>query len=477
MTCRRVRHGATIAFAIMATAALARPTASLDGTWTGTVDMGVGQPAGTVSGALTQSGGAVTGSLTIDATAASGVFAVAGKLRGMHVVLGSRRGARRLRWKGRYDRKMQSWRGPMLERGAGGKVRAMLVLAPDRSGGPTCGNDYFASDVMPTVIEPICSRCHVPGGMAQAAAFKVTPGNAKATARSAAAQVEPGDPTHSKLVEKPRGDLPHGGGTRILPGSTEEQTLLHWIALVTAPGCDVRGGGGGGGGGTGADLYAENCASCHGPDARGLAGRPDIHCNRDISDAVRKGRIAPPAGPDGDMPAFTNLTGADVAKIQSFLDGLCPVAGVTGAELFASNCATCHGTDATGTGAAPSVRCATRTLDAMRIGRGAAMPSFAAISDPEIALVDAFLSDLCDQSGRPPADLFAGNCSTCHGATAAGGKSGLGVEGPDIRCTEAGDYTEKVRFGGDGMPSFPALGTSDVTAIVDFVRATLCAGG
>lgn len=609
--------------ACVATIADARVKPSIDGTWSGTATARAGKPVGTVSAALTQSGRAVEGVLSVDAGAASGVFTVAGQTHGNTVVLGGKHDSMRLRWKARWDRKSQAWRGPMMERGGGAKTRAMLVLAHDAGGGgPTCGADYFASTVMPQVIDRICVQCHVPGGMAQAAAFRVTPGNPIATAKSAAGQIDPADPTHSKLVMKPRMELPHGGGKRIVPGSPEDQVLLHWIALVTAPGCDLNIGPHGGG--TGADLYAENCASCHGPDARGLDGRPDIHCSRDVTDAVRKGR----SGRAGDMQAFTNLSDADIAKIQGFLDGLCPVAGVTGAELWASNCATCHGAGATGTDKGPNVRCATRAPDAMRVGRGARMPSFPSLTDPEVALVDGFLAGSCDQSGRVGADLYAGNCSSCHGATARGGVSGLGVEGPDVRCnrgihdavvvgrtaasgampaftmpdagiarvqaflvglcpigsvtgedlfasncttchgpagigtatalrvrcatriadamhvgrgtrmpsfpgvvasevssiqgylttlcnqlgrtgydlyagnctschgddanggvnglgvtgpeiqcSEAGDYTEKIRFGSDAMPAFPAIGTGDVTAIVDYVRGTFCQGG
>lgn len=165
---------------------------------------------------------------------------------------------------------------------------------------------------MPRVIDPICSQCHVPGGLAQAAPFKVTPGNPAATAASAANEVDAADPTHSKLVEKPRGES---------------------------------------------------------------------------------------------MPSFPTLAPSDVTALQSWLHGLCTA------------------------------------------------------------------------SGRPGSDLYAGNCSTCHGTTAHGGQNGLGVHGPDIQCTSAGDYSETVRFGDDGMPAFPALGTGDITAIVEYVHGAFCTGG
>ena len=105
---------AIVLVAAMGRVALARSTPSLDGTWGGTVDVGTGRPPGIASGALAQSGRGVKGSLTLDAGTASGVFSVTGTLRGKHAVLTGKHGARRLRWKARYDPKTQSWRGPMV---------------------------------------------------------------------------------------------------------------------------------------------------------------------------------------------------------------------------------------------------------------------------------------------------------------------------------------------------------------------------
>jgi mono/diheme cytochrome c family protein len=177
------------------------------------------------------------------------------------------------------------------------------------------------------------------------------------------------------------------------------------------------------------------------------------------------------------MPAFPDLTDADIAGLQAWLESLCPPGAASGADLFAGNCADCHGADAGGAGAAPNVRCATRVADAVTIGRGAAMPSFPDLVTADVSAVIAYLDQLCTTYGRTGDALWAGNCSTCHGATAHGGRNGLGVAGPDVACTETGDYAEAVRFGGDGMPRFPALDPADVSAIVSFVRGTFCTGG
>ena len=54
---------------------------------------------------------------------------------------------------------------------------------------------------------------------------------------------------------------------------------------------------------------------------------------------------------------------------------------------------------------------------------------------------------------------------------------GSSIEGYDASITGANDYSEKVRFGDDDMPAFPALGAGDVDAIVSFVSGTFCPGG
>ncbi len=389
--------------ALAARVAYADLSASYDGTITLT---GTSVAAG-VSAALAQVGGAVSGTVTLglQGTAVAGRYDLQGRVRGRRVLLTGANGTgARLRWRGRL----------MLDGGVRGRIllrmrrRAIpgaLVLARHGGGGaPSCGSAYFQDTVMPQVAEPICARCHVLGGPAQAARFRVTRGNAIATEQSALPLVDAANPDQSRILQKPIGQLGHGGGQQIVPGSAEEQVLQHWVALVTQPGCDGGGPGGGGnpggGGTTGADLYGANCASCHGPDARGLQGRPDVRCNKRIHDPVRNGR----RGTIGEMPAFPDLADADIAAIQAYLDGLCPVDQASGA------------------------------------------------------------------------DLYAGSCASCHGSQAAGGQNAEHVRGPDIRCTEAGDFFEKVTRGEGAMPAFPELPAAAIERIAVYVQG-FCTGG
>jgi mono/diheme cytochrome c family protein len=436
--------------------------AGLGGDWSGTVAAGRRHPAISATATLAESGGNVSGIVTLIGAGATETFAVTGVVQRRLARLAGTATSRRLSWRGRWDAQRQAWRGRLRIREGRQVTRFRLALERTGAPGVECGADFFAQVLMPDVLMPICAQCHVAGGAAQSTRLRVVANDPSTTARSAIALVSAADPAQSRLLLKPRGELAHGGGQRVVPGSAEDQALEEWVGLVTA--C-------GGGSGTG-DLYTDNCASCHGADARGLDGRPDIRCSRSIHDVVRDGRM----GVIGEMPAFPNLGDADIATIQAFLVGLCPTDSATGADLYAGNCAACHGAGAAGTSAAPSVRCATRVVDAVRVGRGTAMPSFPALADGELARIESHLGQLCATAGRTGADLYAGNCATCHGPSAGGGRNALGVDGPDIRCEGANDFQEKVREGDDDMPAFPALDPGDVTAIASYVRGTYCSG-
>src|SRR5262249_30346632 len=145
---------------------------------------------------------------------------------------------------------------------------------------------------------------------------------------------------------------------------------------------------------SGADLFADNCARCHGPDARGVNGTPGVHCSRAIRDTVRNGA----SGTAGVMPAFANLLDTEIAAVQTYLDGLCPAP--TGADLYAGNCAMCHGNDGGGTTTAPAARCATRVADALAKGRGAPMPAFPSFSTTDVFSVSQYLDALCTAFGE-----------------------------------------------------------------------------
>jgi len=404
----------------------------------------------------------VHGSVTLALPAPLGAdYLVRGRMRGRRVALAGRAAnGCGFVWRGRRQAD-GGLAGTLRLRAHGLRVRGSLRLVV-RPVGDTC-DPFFRDTVMATVLVPVCAKCHVAGGVAAGTRLRVTIGDPQRTRASVTAVIDAADPAASLLLHKPLGELGHGGGAPLDPAGAQIAALREWVRLVSAGACTASGGGGGGGsgsgGGTGADLYAANCASCHGADARGLDGRPSIRCNPAIAGAVRLGR----SGAVGVMPSFPQLSDADVAAIQTHLDDLCAAGGTSGADLFASACATCHGAGATGTAQAPSVRCATRVVDAMARGRGSAMPAFSGWPLARTNAVVAYLADLCTAAGWPAADVYAGNCSTCHGATGRGGRSAEGIRGPDIRCVGGGDLNEKVRFGDDRMPASPACSPAPAT--------------
>jgi len=156
--------------------------------------------------------------------------------------------------------------------------------------------------------------------------------------------------------------------------------------------------------------------------------------------------------------------------------GACVARGGTGAaDVFTQNCAGCHGTDGAGGATGPDVRCTVKSVlaDALRRGRGQSMPAFP-LSGADVTTIASYLGARC--SGRPP-DIYAANCASCHGTSAGGGRNADGVSGPDIRCSEGGDFGEAIRSGAERMPAFPSLDGTEIAGLVRFVRGFCGPGG
>ena len=63
--------------------------------------------------------------------------------------------------------------------------------------------EEFTAQVMGQVLGPICANCHVPGGAAAAANFRVTSGDLLATQTSVDLQIDPANPLESRILTKP----------------------------------------------------------------------------------------------------------------------------------------------------------------------------------------------------------------------------------------------------------------------------------
>jgi cytochrome c oxidase cbb3-type subunit 3 len=103
-------------------------------------------------------------------------------------------------------------------------------------------------------------------------------------------------------------------------------------------------------------LFVTYCASCHGSDARGARGFPNLRDNdwlyggkpETIEQTIMNGR-------NGVMPAWESALGgeAGVADVAEYVMGLSgrnvdTAAAARGGEKFAMLCAACHGADGTG---------------------------------------------------------------------------------------------------------------------------------
>jgi hypothetical protein len=109
----------------------------------------------------------------------------------------------------------------LLNQGAGG-------------GGPAaCESAFFEGQVMGLIIRPICANCHVPGGAAQAASFRVDPNDALATQQAIAQHINMSNAAASPILTKPLGNA-HGGGVQIVAGSANHQILADWVDQVIA---------------------------------------------------------------------------------------------------------------------------------------------------------------------------------------------------------------------------------------------------
>jgi cytochrome c oxidase cbb3-type subunit 3 len=118
---------------------------------------------------------------------------------------------------------------------------------------------------------------------------------------------------------------------------------------------------------TGRTLFGDNCAVCHGRDAKGGKGFPNLTSGawlwggspEAIAETIRVGiNSAHPNSRNSQMPAFGRdqvLQRPDIENVVAYVMSLSepsakPVAGnaEAGKAVFAANCAVCHGPDAKG---------------------------------------------------------------------------------------------------------------------------------
>jgi cytochrome c oxidase cbb3-type subunit 3 len=119
---------------------------------------------------------------------------------------------------------------------------------------------------------------------------------------------------------------------------------------------------------TGRTLFGDNCAACHGRDATGNRGFPNLTTNswlwggspEAIAETIRVGiNSGHPDSRTSQMPAFGSdgvLRRGEIEAVAAFVKSLSAPATARGHEatvaagekLFAANCAACHGEKAVG---------------------------------------------------------------------------------------------------------------------------------
>ncbi|HAZ60692.1 MAG TPA: cytochrome-c oxidase, cbb3-type subunit III [Gammaproteobacteria bacterium] len=187
-------------------------------------------------------------------------------------------------------------------------------------------------------------------------------------------------------------------------------------------------------------LYASYCATCHGSDARGVRGFPNLR-DKDwiwggepaaIVKTIQEGR-------QGMMPAWSEILDqqqiADVVTHVLRISGADtdPVAAERGKAVFAQNCAACHGAEGKGMEAlgAPNLTdeiwlyggSSARITETIVKGRMGRMPAWGEFLGPaKVHVVSAYVWSLSNEAG-------ASGGTGGHAATAVAPTSGLAAGG------------------------------------------------
>lgn len=176
----------------------------------------------------------------------------------------------------------------------------------------------------------------------------------------------------------------------------------------------------------GSRLFLQNCAVCHGSNAKGATGYPNLTDNdwlyggdaTHLLTTLHKGRV-------GGMPAWRDQLGEDGVRAASeYVLSLSSKNGdkangkldktlvAKGSEIFQKNCALCHDKNGKGmiSAGAPNLTDNTwlyggereTVRDTLRYGRAGVMPQWESkLGNERIMLVVAYVYSLSDKSPKP----------------------------------------------------------------------------
>jgi ubiquinol-cytochrome c reductase cytochrome c subunit len=211
------------------------------------------------------------------------------------------------------------------------------------------------------------------------------------------------------------------------------------------------------------------------------------------------------------MAAGLALTGGGYAAATAAVEAVKPVSAVASADqisegrkLFLSNCASCHGKNAEGTKAAPSLigvggAAVEFQVDSGRMPGQASGPQLQVkkkqFTDEQIDALVAYASTLGNGPDVPTEEMIAANgdstrggelfrinCAMCHNAVGAGGALTQGKYAPSLKGVPADHVYEAMLTGPQNMPVFNDANLTpkdkkDIITYLKFVEENPSAGG
>ncbi|MEY4993825.1 MAG: hypothetical protein RIS82_947 [Actinomycetota bacterium] len=211
------------------------------------------------------------------------------------------------------------------------------------------------------------------------------------------------------------------------------------------------------------------------------------------------------------MAAGLALTGGGYAAATAAVDQVKPVSAAAsaaqieeGRKLFLANCASCHGTNAEGSAAAPSLIGVGAASVDFQVSTGR-MPGQASgpqlekkkvqFTQEQIDAMSAYVASLAPGPAIPSdeaiaadgdatrgGELFRINCAMCHNAVGAGGALTEGKFAPSLKGVESRHIYEAMITGPQNMPVFNDANLTpedkkDIITYLKFVEENPSAGG
>jgi mono/diheme cytochrome c family protein len=229
---------------------------------------------------------------------------------------------------------------------------------------------------------------------------------------------------------------------------------------------------------SGAAVFAESCAACHGPSGGDLVDH--TLTDSELTSVISRGV--------GSMPGYASRLSSDqLAAVVAYLSSLGANAsgttsvggesgGIASAALYTRYCSTCHGAHGQGGRSGPIAGTSLSRAELIAVttdGLGS-MPGFSGRMTPEeIEAVAAFVLALGPGTdevivaptvspGTSTGRLYTQLCATCHGAD---GK-GRGTVAPFSENLDAASVAAMIVNGGTRMPDYPDLTEESLNALV-----------